>query len=300
MRTSAIAEELIKRGKDVIFVGQISDLPWVEQRITTLGFSHIFCEQRHYVSNSEMDVLVVDSYKIDMNDPFIARNRWRKIVVIFDALTPNYDCNLRIHPGLDSDWIGKNKTPMLSGASFIPFRASLEKNMYHGERRENAVKIAVVAGGSDPYGLVLEIARILASLDEEFEVLLFTKANSDVLLDSRFSFLEIGSQLDALTRSADLIFTTASTSSLEFLARGLCVGVVCAVDNQAQNYNSLGKLGVAAQLGIRKTDNTWEIDEQKISSLVTSRELRRSIVSKAKGLIDFNGASRIVDAITSL
>ena len=41
MRSSAIAEELIARGEDVIFVGQISDLPWVEERIASLGFTHI-------------------------------------------------------------------------------------------------------------------------------------------------------------------------------------------------------------------------------------------------------------------
>lgn len=51
MRSSAIAEELIARGEDVIFVGQISDLPWVEERIASLGFSHIFNESSRFISN---------------------------------------------------------------------------------------------------------------------------------------------------------------------------------------------------------------------------------------------------------
>ena len=29
MRSSAIAEELIARGEDVVFVGQISEIPWL-------------------------------------------------------------------------------------------------------------------------------------------------------------------------------------------------------------------------------------------------------------------------------
>jgi spore coat polysaccharide biosynthesis predicted glycosyltransferase SpsG len=78
------------------------------------------------------------------------------------------------------------------------------------------------------------------------------------------------------------------------------VGLVCAVDNQRQNYNSLGKLGVAAQLGFRTLDNNWELDEQKIYSLIASNELRVNLVSRAEGLIDFKGASRIVEAIITL
>ena len=42
MRSSAIAEELIAKGKQVIFVGQITDLPWVEERIASLGFAHVY------------------------------------------------------------------------------------------------------------------------------------------------------------------------------------------------------------------------------------------------------------------
>ena len=87
---------------------------------------------------------------------------------------------------------------------------------------------------------------------------------------------------------------------MEFIARGLCVGVACAVDNQEQYYDSLGQLGVAAQIGLRNLDNLWELNVEIISSLVSSSALRENLVAKAKGLIDFKGASRIVDAIINL
>ena len=112
--------------------------------------------------------------------------------------------------------------------------------------------------------------------------------------------MEVGPRIDELTNNVDLVLTTASTSSLEFLARGFCVGIACAVDNQEQYYNSLGELGVAAQIGLRNLGNKWELDKEKIISLVTSSELRASLIAKAEGLIDFKGASRIVDAITTL
>jgi spore coat polysaccharide biosynthesis predicted glycosyltransferase SpsG len=148
--------------------------------------------------------------------------------------------------------------------------------------------------------LVHEIAKILVKIPVQFEVSLFSVSDLDSTLDSRFKYIEIGQRLDDLTMDVDLVITTASTSSLEFLARGLCVGLVCAVDNQRQYYNSLGKLGVAAQLGFRTLDNSWELDEQKIYSLISSTELRMNLMTKAVGLVDFSGASRIVDVITTL
>ena len=185
---------------------------------------------------------------------------------------------------------GQNTSPFdpLSQEIFIP------------REEQHNLRIAVVAGGSDTYGLVHEIAKILVTLSGQFEVYLFSNANLDSTLDSRFHRIEVGQQLDELTKDVDLVLTTSSTSSLEFLARGLCVGIVCAVDNQEQYYDSLGELGVAAQIGFRNLENGWELDKEGIQSLITSSELRLNLRAKAKGLIDFKGASRIVSAITVL
>lgn len=119
-------------------------------------------------------------------------------------------------------------------------------------------------GGSDPYELVNEIATALAETPMNFEAHQFSRSRFYPVIDSRFHYTQVGQQLDELTKDVDLVITTASTSSLEFLARGLRVGIVCAVDNQRRHYNSLGDLGVVAQLGVRTLDNDWELDKQKI------------------------------------
>ena len=82
MRSSAIAEELIARGEEVIFVGQISDLPWVEESISSLGFSLIFKQSSDYISRSESDVLILDTYKSEVTDPFLDPENWLHIVAI--------------------------------------------------------------------------------------------------------------------------------------------------------------------------------------------------------------------------
>ena len=299
MRSSAIAEELIARGEEVVFVGQISGLPWVEERIASLGFIRTHNNPNAFLPNPASDILILDSYEISIDDNFIAPDNWLNVIAIVDVMTPNYRCNLRIHPSLDPNWVGQSKVPILAGPKYIPFRSSLSDNLAiatHGTRK---LKIVVVAGGSDPHNLVLEIAKVLAVLPEPFDVYLFANSVSAITLDSRFHYLEIGSMLDEMSRDADLIFTTSSTSSLEFIARGFCVGVVCAVDNQRQYYDSLGQLGVAAQIGLRTSTTGWNLNIETIRMLVVLPDFRKTLIKKAVGLIDFHGASRIVDAITA-
>lgn len=300
MRSSAIAEELIARGQDVIFIGHIVNLPWVEERIATLGFSQIYSTSKEFFPSAESDILLLDSYEIELDDSFIALSNWLHVVAIVDALTPSYRCSLRIHPGLDSSWTGESSTPILAGPNYIPFRKALSQKIKTPNRGNEQLKIAVVAGGSDPYQLVLEVAKTLHHTPGDFEVYVFTNSSSESTLDARFHYVEIGAKLDELTQDVDLVLTTSSTSCLEFLARGLCVGVACSVDNQEQYYNSLGELGVAAQIGFRNIKNQWELDEERIHLLVSSVEFRSRLISRAAGLIDFKGAERIVDAIMAL
>ena len=98
-----------------------------------------------------------------------------------------------MHPGLDSNWIGESKTPILTGPKFIPFRSSLSKNVHTVSQEQGKLKIAVVAGGADSYGLVNEIAKFLVTIPEEFEVYLFSNSIFNPTLDIRFRYIEVGS-----------------------------------------------------------------------------------------------------------
>lgn len=299
MRLSAIAEELIARHEFVIFVGEIQDLTWVEKHILTLGFSETYIDPALFETNPETDILIIDSYTISTNDDFLLRSNWLHVISIVDELTPNYSCDLRIHPGLDSLWTGNSKTPILAGPKYIPIRKSLKIN---SEKRnaDRPFTIGIVGGGSDPYNSVLEIARVLHDIENPFVVFLFTNMTINLVIDERFTYVPIGDRLEEITRDCDLIFTTSSTSSLEFLARGLPIGVVKVADNQDQNYNLLGQLGAAALIGTRSNEDIWNLNSALICQLIESPEIRESLISKSHNLIDFNGSSRIIEAIKSL
>jgi len=299
MRSSAIAEELIARGKSVVFIGRISGLPWVEERIAKLGFSDIYSNPQNFISNANSDVLILDSYEMAVDNEFIKLEKWLHVVTIVDDLTPSYSSTLRIHPGLDPNWDKEPSTSILAGPKYIPFRSSLSNYIAASSESSELLKIVVVAGGSDPHNLGLEISKVLAKFSELFQVYFFTNFSSAFASDSRFHFCEIGQLLDEVSRDANLILTTSSTSSLEFIARGFSVGVACAVENQKQYYDAFAQLGIAAQIGFR-TSSGWNLEPNTIHKLITEPGFRADLAKKAYGLIDFKGVSRIVDAIMSL
>jgi spore coat polysaccharide biosynthesis predicted glycosyltransferase SpsG len=109
----------------------------------------------------------------------------------------------------------------------------------------------------------------------------------------------IGEQLDKFASKCDLVFTTASTTAVEFIAREKPIGVVCAVSNQEQFYESLIDLGIAAPIG-KFENGVWKISREKIHELIMSKEYRESLRSNCVGFMDFKGASRIVDEIQLL
>jgi spore coat polysaccharide biosynthesis predicted glycosyltransferase SpsG len=298
MRLSAIAEELITRGKQVIFIGQIAELPWLTTRIKELGFSQILQSSKLYLPNPSTDVLILDSYALPLDDDFIQRPNWWRIVTISDELTPKYTADLVIHPGVSENWAPHQKIEFLAGPKYIPFRKSI-RELDTASIGKQVLDILVVGGGADPFNFAEAIAQILMNIEGEFHARYFSQNSSLEELDPRFTVTQIGPELDLYATSAELVFTTASTTSLEFTARGAAVGIGCAVDNQEEYYESLAAAGVAIPIG-SFSNSEWELDRNKITQLVHSNELRNELRCKAAGLFDLNGTARIVDEILKL
>lgn len=298
MRSSAVAEELIARGREVIFIGAISDVPWVASRIMSLGFSEIRESSNAFVSDPGSDVLILDSYTLPIDDEFIQQKHWRRIVAISDDLTPTYQADLIIHPGISEEWKPNRAVKFLTGPKYIPFRKSIKEKPKNLSIKEN-IKILVVGGGTDPFNFAEEICLVLKNIQGQFHVIIFSNNHLLAQIDSRFTVVQIGLQLDVEASDADLVFTTASTTSLEFIAREIPVGLGCAVNNQQEYYESLTAAEVAIPVG-EFSEGRWRLNHAKMEDLINSGELRKILEQKSSGLLDLKGAERIVDEILKL
>jgi spore coat polysaccharide biosynthesis predicted glycosyltransferase SpsG len=298
MRSSAIGEELIGRGEEVIFVGKFSDVPWLASRINNLGFTQVILEEVEFSSNPETDVLILDSYTIPVEQKFIQRANWKSIVLIADHLTPAYPAHLVIRPGLSFHKESVSNNKLVGGPKYIPFRKSIQRNKT-GPISNKILEILVVGGGADSFNFAAAVCEVLKNTQGDFHVSIFTSREDLAELDSRFTAIPIGSELDRYAANCGLVFTTASTTSLEFIAREVAVGIGCAVDNQEEYYQTLSSAGVALPIG-EFTGKVWKMNKVKINALVNSGDVREILREKCSGLIDLQGAERIVDEILKI
>lgn len=299
MRSSVLAEEAISRGIKCIFVGKISELDWVSERIANLGFLQVISDESAFVANAETDILVLDSYSIPVDNAFIAKENWKLVLSICDQITPKYVADLKLRPGLEKLDELKDEPVVLSGPDYILIRKGIEKSRRKIGASE-IPKVLVVGGGSDLFGYVRAVSHVIDSLRLSFEVHVFTNDFIPTGFSMGFVIHPIGSDLDSIAGDVDVVLTTASTSSLEFIAREVPTGVVCAVDNQENYYEQLGRLGYASQIGVRNHAGDWDFNLEAIRELLTSPAKRDSLTESARGLVDLRGAARVIDALESL
>jgi spore coat polysaccharide biosynthesis predicted glycosyltransferase SpsG/RimJ/RimL family protein N-acetyltransferase len=298
MRCSAIMEEAISRGIECIFVGSLGGIRWLEEWLANLGV-------QKYLDSNELkylptrDVLVIDSYDITISDPFIQLKNWKSVVVISDDMTPKYMASLVIQLGFKTASSHEGSHKFVSGPQFIPFRKSISKTTKSLQRRVS--KIVVFGGGTDTYKFAAAIAKGIADIKEFKKAIFISNENLQIsLFDSRFEVREFGSALDNELEDADLVFTTASTSSLEILARELPLGVCFTANNQISFFNTLIDKRMAIGIGYLTLDKKWCLNWEEISLLIKDPNLRESIVAKARGYFDLLGSSRIVNEIMAL
>lgn len=299
MRSSVLAEEAISRGFECIFVGKISSLDWVSERIAKMGFSQIISDDCFFRPDPGSDVLVLDTYSISTSNLFIAKKNWKLVLCICDTFTPRYESDIELRPGLLKAQQDYQMPIILSGPENVLIRKGIGKSTKENSIGET-LKVLIVGGGSDPIGFVPAIAKLLGSMNMDLEVHAFT--NGEIPEDSKVRFVKhsIGFDLDLIANLVDLVFTTASTSSLEFIAREIPTGIVCAVDNQSDYYIQLGELGYVSQIGLFSSNQVWDFNLVLITELLKSQAKRNSLREATRGLIDLKGAARVIDTLLSL
>jgi spore coat polysaccharide biosynthesis predicted glycosyltransferase SpsG/RimJ/RimL family protein N-acetyltransferase len=297
MRILGLMEEIVSRKFQVVFIGDVTGFAWIYEKIKALDIEIFSLHESKFLKNKLADILIIDSYAHSTNSEFLELEKWKSVIVFFDAYTPNYQATLKVYPGLRKKWPDFSGQKAITGPSYIPLRKSILR--IPAAPLSEKLVITVVGGGVDKFNFAAEIARTIGKLSADFEANFFVNNIGGFQSDPRFNILPIGAQLDTIGNKSELIFTTASTTCLEFIARGCVVGVCCTVENQRQLYEELPILGVAAPIG-QVIRGIWKLNLDLIEELITSKELREKYKKNTRNLIDLSGANRIFNEILSL
>ena len=294
MRCLALAEEAISRGHDCVFVGRINEKLWIKRKLKELGIQKIVDEPNLFAPNTKTDILVLDSYTEPFDSLYNQPEKWKLLVAISDEDTPEYNSSIEIRQSVIEIEYSTQKREIYSGPDFLLLRREIKKPT-HKIQSDKPLSIVIVGGGTDIY----DFSYVMGSLVDEVciaqEIHLFSKNNAFLSKRNNVKIHPLGMHLHQI--SPDLALVTASCTSLEFLAREVPIGIVCAVENQKKLYQELGERKLAIQLGDYQKNIGWRINYLKTAEFLTSAVLRKELMNNIKDLIDLKGASRVVEIL---
>lgn len=306
MRLCSIIEEMLERELVVLLVGNIKGIPWLAKRVETLGNKLKFIEENDFISDPSSDVLIIDSYTLDIDSDFFMKKKWLKIAALVEVGTPKYKADLYIHCGtnskIESDYEFLN-SKFIGGIEYLPIRQSIQKieNQLRIVGDIHPLRILVVGGGTDPLNFVRKFSLELLKFKQEFyAVLISDQPDICIPLDGRFSQRSIGTNLESELVDSDLIFTLSGTSSWDFLSCGFPLGIAMGFENQEDNYEFQVSNKLAIGIGKFTSKNMFEFNIENINSLMQSHDLRMELSRMARMKVDSLGVERIVKALVEL
>lgn len=195
------------------------------------------------------------------------------------------------------NFVPSKKISTLFGPDYVLIRNSLKKSILKDTKEPS---ILVAGGGSDTLGFCSEMGKTLDKLNLPFSVVFFSNNIVKSNYNKKFTTHPIGLELESISSKSDLAFITASSMSLEFIAKEIPIGIACSVNNQLQYYNELKNSSLAVQIGIYNPKVGWKLNEHLIAELIESQCLRRNLRNVMSGLIDLKGPQRIANELERL
>ncbi|GAA1112881.1 UDP-2,4-diacetamido-2,4,6-trideoxy-beta-L-altropyranose hydrolase [Kribbella jejuensis] len=320
MRCLALAEELRRRGVEVVFVCDADRVPWAAGQIAARGIDvhpEVGEPDEHVEVFGQLglDAVVFDSYDLDVSVYRAVRASGLPTVAIVDGDFRGAEADVLVdqnlgaeldHPVLPRDSI------RLAGLPYVMMRDEIldQRPPTPPADRENAVpRVFAFFGGTDAFGAGPYVVRALAATGLPFEATVVAPGDelarriAEVELQPHQELHVIGptDQLAARVRAADLTISASGTSTWELLCLGATAGLVCVVDNQVMGYERAVDTGAAAGLGLLSAlQHDPTSADQTLKRLLTDPAERGRLARAGWELVDGRGRERVADALLGL
>jgi UDP-2,4-diacetamido-2,4,6-trideoxy-beta-L-altropyranose hydrolase len=239
-----------------------------------------------------VDWLIIDHYKIDIEWEMKIRPICKKIMVIDDLANRHHDCdilldqNLRRHAQSRYEALVPENCQLFLGPQYVLLRKEFENNY---RLRTGIIRhVLVYFGGNDKYNLALHTLKALSN---------FPMLTADIVLGFDHPFHEevhrassvnlkvhdVVEMADAMNR-ADLAIGVCGMAAWERCAMGLPSLVCITAENQREDAEKLHELGAVHNLG-----EQHEIDDSSMT-----RAIERALNHPKKNIRMGNAARKVV------
>ncbi len=227
-----------------------------------------------------------------------------KVAAFDDPSSTDFDCHLKIIPYLDAvSALGENTRAanLRLGPEYFVLRDEFTGAAPHAVR-EPADTVLVTMGGSDPRGLTSRVARALIPLGLKLMVVAGTAFAEDhcealaAIMPGHGELIFETSQMAALMRRADLVVSAGGLTKYEAAASGAPLLLLSQNESEAAMSRAFAVHGLARHLGLGARVSGAEVSAA-VSEMLADAGARREMTARQRGLVDGQGASRIIEAL---
>lgn len=298
-RCYALAQALSARGATAWILGEANGPKWLESLVERFRISEAA------LNDQDASLIVIDSY-----DPAVY-DRARKLfpgisqVHIVDDSSPSHPAAGYIEPGVNTSWTpppGSRTSERISGPEAVLIRDEIRASSFRPDeaRDRQPLRIAISLGGSDGYGIREPLLHALIATQLPMHITVLAPSALEVIAgpDQALAFVAPGISIRDVIANTDIVVSAAGVSAWEFLHNGLPTALICAVENQAANYEYMTRVGAAVGLG--HTYAGGSINLAPVERLMVDLQVRQELARTAASLVDGGGAARAADMILAL
>ena len=304
-RCSSLYDEIEARGIPVEFIvngDTATSQILVDKKISFDNWINPLCFAKYITSN---DYIIIDSYQADREIYELAVKFTKATLFIDDYGRLDYPNGIVLNPSMDIsgiDYSISKKSLILSGPPYVILRAPfLKKGKWVGApARKN---VLIIIGGTDTLNLVpLIIGNICNQrLDLTFNIIIGQhQLNAVKKYAEKEKNINIYCNINAtkvadLMLSADYCITGAGQTLYELLALQVPFIPIKIIDNQQNNIEALLKYN-PEQAILNSNDPNLIFNLRSIMQFYDNLEFRNKQSLRYRGIIDGQGAKRIIDA----
>jgi len=321
MRCLALGGELAKKGWCCFFACETDNFQIVTELV---GEKHSIVrlpiDARHHASTlfqqlpKGVDLLVVDSYKLDASFGKSCRG-WADLILVIDDLADRqYEADILVDQTFgrseyDYSTLIGNSCRVLTGSRFALLRPEFARMRQSSLNRrdancQNIGRILVSLGSNDPDNITTTVLDGIIATEKavEIDVVLGSQAPHYNLVSSRVANLSGArmysefKDMPGLMASADISIGAGGTTSWERCCMGLPSITMTLARNQFLINQNLHNLGAVAHLG-----SIGEFGKEDISTslteLISSPSAVRSMSMLARMVCDGQGIERVINQL---
>lgn len=295
-RAAALAEVAVDRGHQVDFSGTFEG-PLVTERVRSVGVEVVA-----HPDPSSYDVVHVDTYLPDGDDLAARAAGGALLSIVEDAEFGRRPADVVVDPNL-----GAERTPhdtgsvLLRGSRWALLRRSVTEQAGRVRIGDEARRVLVVMGGTDPLGITGAVLGALAATGHDLSVTAIAQPDGRDELERRVAAYDLDLELvpprpdlTALMVEQDLVVSAAGTAAWELSCLGVPAALVCVVENQQAGYQRLLEHGAAVGLGSATRGLHNDTAVATLRQVLSDRALRERIATTGIQLVDGRGAWRVV------